>query len=165
MYSHVIDAPASKTTRDDAISMDILKEIPHLTSMIMTRMFNMMVREKRFPESLKTARILALKKPGKCAKNPDSFRPISLLNPLEKLLEEELKSQLVKYFEDEELIPDQHHGGRTGHSTTTAKAVIDKMSADKLEDHEESIILTTDLSKAYDLVDHDLLVKKLGFHG
>ena len=114
MYDLIHKAPASKTTGDDAISMDILKQIPSLTAKITSRMFNMMIKEKRFPRSLKTARIIALRKPGKCKRDPNLYRPISLLNPLEKILEEELKNQITKYFEEENIIPDQHHGGRGG---------------------------------------------------
>merc|ERR1711954_405286 len=119
--------------------MDVLRQIPYLTSLILT-MFNLMVKTKKFLSALKTARIIALKKPGKCQRNPDSFRPISLLNPLEKILKEEMKKQITKYFEENGIIPVEHHGGRRGHSTPTAKAVIDKQCADKLEECAESII-------------------------
>merc|ERR1711954_535447 len=131
MYEHILKAKASKTTGNDAISMDILKQIPHMMSLILTKMFNMILKERKFPKSLKTARILALRKPGKSQRDPKSFRPISLLNPVEKLIEEEMKNQLNTYFEEQGLIPPQHHGGRSGHSTSTAKAVIDKLAADK----------------------------------
>ena len=91
------------------------------------------------------ARILALKKPGKSKSDPNSFRPISILNPLEKLLEEELKAQITEYFESMEIIPEQHHSGQNGHSTSTAKALIDELTAYKLEECQESILMTTDL--------------------
>merc|ERR1711954_99212 len=97
--------------------------------------------------------------------DPNSYRPISILNPLEKLVEEVLRRQLVKYFEDEGLIPDQHHGGRQKHSTLTAKTAIDKAVADKTEKWKESIVMATDLSQAFDVVDHEILAQKLKFHG
>ena len=60
MYSHILKANASKTTAEDGIVMDILKQIPHLASRIVTKIFNLMIQEKKFPQCLKTARILAL---------------------------------------------------------------------------------------------------------
>ena len=102
---------------------------------------------------------------GKCKLDKDAYRPINILNPLEKILEEGIKRQLNKFLEDNNIIADNHHGGRLGHSTFTATAVIDKMTSDSVEDSEETVILTTDLSAAYNLVDHQTLLAKLEYHG
>ena len=51
MYSHILKASSSRTTAEDAISMDILKQIPYLASLIMTKMFNLMLKERKFPKS------------------------------------------------------------------------------------------------------------------
>merc|ERR1711954_282261 len=83
---------------------------------------------------------------------------------MEKLLEQEVKEQLNKHFEGTEIIPDQHHGGRLGNSTMSAKAIRDKMNADNIENHDEVILLTTDLSQAFDLVDNETLLEKMKFH-
>ena len=161
MYNHILKSSSSRTMAEDAVSMDILKQIPLLASKIMTKIFNLMLKERKFPQCLKTARILALKNPEKSKNNPKSFRPISILNPIEKLLEEELKEQISSYFEENNIIPEQHHGRRAGHSTSTAKAIIDKLTADNIEDCEESIVMATDLSQAYDLIDHSTLASFL----
>ena len=124
-----------------------------------------MIQTQKFPECLKTSRVLPLRKAGKCRLDSKSYRPISIMNPMEKLLEEEIKSQMNSYFEEQKIIPVQHHGGRQGHSTMTAKAVIEKEEADIKESEEEVIILATDLSQAFDLVDHELLIQKMRFHG
>ena len=52
-----------------------------------------------------------------------------------------------------------------GHGTTTAKLIIDKQIADMEENKAHSLILATDLSKAYDLIDHQILIRKLEHHG
>ena len=83
---------------------------------------------------------------------------------MEKLFEEGLRKQLVEHFETEDLIPEEHHGGREGHSTLTAKTVIDKHLADMVANNEESMNLSTNLSKCYDLIDHKLLTEKLKIH-
>ena len=165
MYDIITESAASKTTSDDAISMDLIKQIPALMSEVMEAIFNKMIDQNKFPQCLKVARVLPLRKQGKCKLDKNLYRPISILNPIEKILEHEMKKQLTDYFEGKNIIPDSHHGGRTGHSTLTAKAVIDKNAADKVEDHEETVLLTMDLSQAYDLVDHKIMIKKLKFHG
>merc|ERR1711954_365269 len=108
---------------------------------------------------------MAIKKSGKDHTRADSFRPISILHPIEKLLEEVFRNQLVSYFETNNIIPVNHHGGRQGHSTLSAKMAIDQAMAETEEDWEVGMVLATDLSKAYDLIDHGILIKKLEYHG
>ena len=119
---------------DNSLLMDIQRQIPPKMSQILVKMFNLMIQTRMFPTVLKVARVLPLTKPNQCKLDP--FRPISILNQLEKQLEEELKEQITNYFEDKGIIPDQHHGGRNGHSTMMDKAIIDKLTADKLENCE-----------------------------
>ena len=72
---------------------------------------------------------------------------------------------MVTYFEDEEIIPDQHHRGRQRHLRLTTKMAIDKAAADKIDNCGQSILFATDLSQAFDLVSHEILIDKLRFHG
>ena len=64
MYNHIQKAKASKTTADDALSMDILKQIPKIMSEILTTIFNLIITTKTFPKALKKARVIPLKKPS-----------------------------------------------------------------------------------------------------
>ena len=61
MYEIISKAPASKTVADDGISMDAIKQIPALMTTVMTKIFNKMIEQSKFPESLKLARVLPLK--------------------------------------------------------------------------------------------------------
>ena len=165
MYEVLQKAKPTRTEADDGLSMDIIKQIPCLMSTVLTHLINTIIRERVFPDCLKKARIIPLRKANKDKLDTNSYRPISILNPLEKLVEEVLREQLVEYFESNHIIPDQHQGGRNRHSTLTAKMAIDKAVADKAETWDKSIIIATNLSQAYDVVDHDILVEKLKFHG
>ena len=82
-------------------SMDTIKQIPHLMSKVLTKIFNLMVQNQKFPECLKTARVLPLRKAGKCRLNGKSYRPISIMNPMEKLLEETKKQPHYKAITDQ----------------------------------------------------------------
>ena len=66
MYTTINKATPSKTTPDDAILMDVIEQIPLILSEVMTVMFNKMIKTKKFPNSLKTARVLLLPKKKKC---------------------------------------------------------------------------------------------------
>ena len=60
MYETTNSPKASKTTGDDDISMDSLKQIPELISEILTHLFNQMIATHCFPESLKLTIVLQL---------------------------------------------------------------------------------------------------------
>ena len=87
------------------------------------------------------------------------------LNPLEKILKEVLQRQIVKNFKESNIIPPGHHSGRQQHSTITVKMKIDENASNRMEDCHSSIVLATDLSRAYNVIKHDLLLCKLKFHG
>ena len=59
------------------------------------------------------------------------------------------------------MIPEQHHGGRTGKSTLTAKTLVDYEITKHKDNKENTILLTTDPSSALDVCDHTLLLSKL----
>ena len=75
-----------------------------------------------------------------------------------------LKYQIEKYFEDNSLILSSNHGGRTSHSTLTALAKVQDANYKAIELGKKSAVISTDLSAAFDLVDHQLLCDKLNFY-
>ena len=109
----------------DQINSKITKMIPHMTSLWMTHLFNSIVRTKKYPKLLKVTRILPILKSKKLKTEKSSYRPIANLCVYDKIIQELLKRQLSSYFEGNNLILKNHHGGRKGHSTVTARAVID----------------------------------------
>ena len=72
---------------------------------------------------------------------------------------------MSSYFEDNDLILKFHHGGRKEHSTVTARATIDAECSSIIENNRLGLVLTTDLSSAFDTVDIWILIRKLEFYG
>ena len=64
---------------------------------------------------------------------------------MEKLIDEILKKQLLKYFEGNYIIPKGNHGGRAAFSTLTRRSVKEKHTANNIEDKDESILLASNL--------------------
>ena len=80
-------------------------------------------------------------------------------------MEKAVFRQIVKYTDDNNLIHENHHGSRKGHSTTTAMI---EMYSTWLEAHEKgeiSGVMMLDLSAAFDLVNYDILLQKLRIMG
>ena len=69
-----------------------------------------MIRTKKYPERLKVSKLIPLVKPGKLKTDKQSYRPISILPTVDKVIETLIKDQLEAYFEENNLIPKEHHG-------------------------------------------------------
>ena len=114
---------------------------------------------------LKIARVLPILKPKKNRLEKSSYRPISNLNSVEKVFESYLKDELENYFTKNQIIIDNHHGGRKGRSTVTAKAVIEDEIGKRYEESKITAVLSSDLSMAFDTVDHFALIEKMEYYG
>ena len=109
--------------------------------------------------------MLPISKPGKEMSMIDSFRPINNLVITEKIVEEWIKVNLIEFLENNNIMSKNHHGGRAAHSTVTAKTQIDQKLHKNYENDKITAVLATDLSAAFDTVDHKILLKKSEHYG
>ena len=124
-----------------------------------------MIRTGKFPQILKIQKITPIKKPQKNPNSLMSYRPICQLQVFEKMIEKVLKKKIEAHFEDNNIILEEHHGGRKAHSTISAKVVLDNAAHEILDQNKYGIMVSTDLTSAFDVVDHQILKKKLRFYG
>jgi len=114
------------------------------------------------PSRMKSAYITPiLKKAGMDTTDPKSYRPISNLSVLSKLLERLVAKQLVAYLKDNDLLPDRQSSYRAHHSTDTAvlRVLSDILLA--LDSGDLAVLTLLDLSAAFDSVDHATLLQRL----
>jgi hypothetical protein len=102
-----------------------------------------------------------IKKPSLDAADVRSYRPISNLSVVSKLLERVVAGQLVSYLRSSHLFPSCQSGFRAGHSTETAvlRVLSDLLQA--VDDGEYAALVLLDLSAAFDTVDHAILLRCL----
>ena len=86
---------------------------------------------------------------------------MSLLSTVSKIVEKSIFIQLVEYFENNQLIHPSHHGFRTQHNTTTALIEMVDKWIESFDEGKISAVVALDMSAAFDLVDKDILLKKL----
>lgn len=148
-----------KAPGDDSITNIVLKNLSRKSVVYLTKIFNACLLTSYFPESWKTAKIIAVKKPGKEMSIPSSYRPISLLPSLAKLLEFLIYSRLKRTANS--ILIDQQFGFRDCHSTVQQLARVTEHVAHNLNSHNSTGMYLLDVEKAFDTVWHDGLLHKL----
>ena len=113
-----------------------------------------------FPDSLKIAKVIPVYR-VKAKENLSNYRPISLLPAVSKIHEKIVHKRLCFFLELHDLLYDNQFGFRHKHSTedTVTNLITDTYKA--LHENEATLIIYLDLSKAFDTIDHSILLKRL----
>ena len=123
------------------------------------KILNLSITTGIFPDSFKKAKITPCFKKGDKS-DMSNYRPISVLPLLSKLLERHVADNLKSYLNEYDLLYERQFGFRANHSCETAlTAIIDDWITIDNNEIVETVLL--DLSKAFDLVSHNLLLEKL----
>uniref|UniRef100_A0AAQ5ZG27 Reverse transcriptase domain-containing protein n=1 Tax=Amphiprion ocellaris TaxID=80972 RepID=A0AAQ5ZG27_AMPOC len=119
----------------------------------------------RCPVKWKVAKIVPLPKNGKESFSGKNSRPVSILPILSKIMEKIAYDQINLYFCKNGLNSSSQHAYKNGHSTTTALAQNTDDWMNYIEDKKLVGTVLLDMSAAFDLLDHDLLLEKLRAYG
>ena len=116
-----------------------------------------------FPDELKIGKLTPIfKKVNKC--DPGNYRPISILPTISKNVERHVASELKDFLHEHELINVHQSGFRQFHSCQTALTKMTNLWLKDIDDGNLTGAMFIDFTKAFDLVDHKLLLKKLALY-
>lgn len=124
--------------------------------------FNLILSTGKFPECWKTSRIVPVFKAGERA-DVSNYRPIALLCNFSKLFEFCVHHVTIRHVSRR--VSERQHGFLAGRSTVTNLAVLSQYLAESLDSGGQVDVVYTDFSKAFDRIDHGLLISKLPSFG
>lgn len=146
------------------MSCNLLKSIIHILAPILTYLINLCLVEGFFPDELKWSRTVPVYKKGP-TNMVSSYRPISVIPVLAKVFESLLFKQLYDHFEQHLLLAPAQFGFRRGRSTVMAVEHLLAEVMRAFENKNSTAAVLVDLSRAFDCVSHDVLVRKLEMYG
>ena len=148
----------------DGLSSIMLKDIALSVCPIITCIINQSLCTGIFPESLKIAKIIPIYKKDN-QHITDNYRPVSLLPIISKIFEKVVFLQIYDYFTQNDLLYKSQYGFRKLHSTELAALEFTDKIVSSLEQGKLPLAIFLDLSKAFDTIDHEILLNKLSFYG
>ena len=140
-----------------------LRDEAELLTEPLCKIINLSLSSK-FPLICKTAKVKPLYKKGKNTE-PENYRPVSLLPILSKITERVVYNQLIEHLEKHDILYEYQSGFRSKHSVNTCLAHLSNQILIGFESGKSTGIILIDLQKAFDTLDHDILLDKMKYFG
>lgn len=152
------------STDCEEIDMTIVKRVIDGILKPLTHICNLSFLTGKFPDKMKVAKVIPLYKTGD-KHNFTNYRPVSLLPQFSKILEKLFNTRLDTFIEKHKLLTDSQYGFRENRSTSLALMELIEEITNCVDNKKYAIGIFIDLKKAFDTINHDILLEKMERYG
>ena len=152
----------NKSTGPYSIPLRLLSVIPDLIILPLAYIINLSFLNGEYPDLLK--KVIPIHKGGS-TQDINNYRPISLLSIFDKIMEKLIHKRLYNFLEKHNVLYQHHFGFRKNNSTVFALVQITEMIKESIDSGKFGCGIFIDLRKAFDTVNHAILLNKPGHYG
>jgi len=160
----IIKSLPNKSPGPDELRADIIQNVVDSIASPLSHICNLSFSMGVFPNELKVAKITPIFKKDD-AMVFGNYRPVSVLSVLSKVMERLMYNRLIDYLNTHKILYRNQFGFRKGYSTQLALILLVDKISQAIDKGEYCIGLFLDLSKAFDTIDHNILINKLYHYG
>ncbi len=156
----ILSIKSKKSLDINDVSFDLLKKVAPQICRPITHIYNLSVLEGIFPSSLKTSKVTPIYKSGD-KKLCTNYRGISLVNSFSKIFERLVSDRLVGFLSENNFFYSHQYGFLKGRSTSQAILQVINNITSAINNSEYCLAVFLDIQKAFDCVNHEILIAKL----